>query len=374
MTFFKKFRVLRHFFIKNFLLISFLVLLIIIRYVTTRPIYQNGDRVRITTSVLSDPIKYSTSVYIKVGDLKVYLPKDTDISYGDKIIVEGVVSNDPNNGVKKLTDAKLRKVEKEKTILSSFRNSVVSFYQNVLPEPMGGLMGGIVIGAKGALSTDFYDLTKKVGLTHVVVASGTNISFVVAFLMGTLTLILPRRKAIFFVIVGIILYLFISGFDAPLIRAAIMASLLFMAQETGRLSSSWRILVLTASIMLIYNPEWVSDIGFILSFVSTASIMLFERKIRNLLNKVPEVLKEGLSTSFAAQIGVSPILFVTFGQFNLFSPLVNALVLWTIPYIMVLGVVGGVMGLAFPIIGKIVLWLSYPLLWWFVHIVTLFNF
>ncbi len=360
--------------IKNLVIISLLILVIFIRYITARPIYKDGDRVRITTSVLSDPIKYSTSVYIKVRDLKVYLPKDTDISYGDKIIVEGVVNDDPNSGVKKLTNTKLKKVEKEKTVLSSFRNSIISFYQRVLPEPSGGLMSGIIIGAKGALSTEFYDLTKKVGVAHVVVASGTNISFVVSFLMGTLTLVLSRRKAILFVIVGIVLYLFISGFDAPLIRAAIMASLLFVAQRSGRLSSSWRILVLTASAMLIYNPEWTNDIGFILSFVSTASIMLFEKRIRVFLKKVPEILREGLSTSFAAQIGVSPIIFVTFGQFNIFSPLVNALVLWTIPYIMVLGVVGGMMGLIFPIIGKMVLWMAYPLLWWFVHIVTLFNF
>jgi hypothetical protein len=69
--------------------------------------------------------------------------------------------------------------------------------------------------------------------------------------------------------------------------------------------------------------------------------MLFEKRLRKALKFTPEVLKEGLSTSFAAQIGVAPILFVTFGQFNILFPLINALVLWTIPYIMILGSVGG---------------------------------
>jgi competence protein ComEC len=126
--------------------------------------------------------------------------------------------------------------------------------------------------------------------------------------------------------------------------------------------------------MLIYNPDWLIDIGFILSFVSTASLMLFEKRIRIWLSKVPEVLKEGLSTSLAAQIGVAPILFVTFGQFNILSPVVNALVLWTIPPLMILGAVGGLFGLIFPFLGKMILWASFPLLWWFVHIVTFFNF
>jgi competence protein ComEC len=352
----------------KYVILGALILLIIFRYFTTRPVYKNGQTVRITSSVLSDPINYSTSQYLRLAGLKIYLPLVPEISYGDKITVEGIV----NDG--KLESPKLIKVGEQKTFLSGVRNSVISFYQKILPEPESGLLAGIVIGAKGALSSDFYNQTKIVGVAHVVVASGTNVTFVVSFLMGVATLILPRRKAIFFVIVGIILYLFISGFDAPLIRAAIMASILFLSQETGRLVNAWRVLILTASLMLIYNPDWLVDIGFILSFVSTMSLMLFEKRIRTWLSKFPEVLKEDLSTSLAAQIGVAPILFVTFGQFNILSPLVNALVLWTVPPLMILGAVGGLFGLIFPFLGKMVLWASFPLLWWFVHIVTLFNF
>jgi len=345
-----------------------LILLIIFRFFTTRPVYKDGQMIRITSSVLSDPIQYSTSQYLRLAGLKIYLPLVPEVSYGDKIIVEGIVLSG------KLESSKLVKVGEEKTFLSGVRNSIISFYQNVLPEPMSGLLAGIVIGAKGAMPSDFYNQTKLVGVAHVVVASGTNVTFVVSFLMGILTLILPRRKAISFVIVGIILYLFISGFDAPLIRAAIMAGVLFLSQETGRLVNAWRVLVLTAALMLIYNPDWIADIGFILSFVSVGSLMLFERRIKTWLSRVPEVLKEGLSTSLAAQIGVAPIMFVTFGRFNILSPVVNALVLWMVPPLMILGAVGGILGLIFPFLGKIVLWVSFPLLWWFVHIVTLFNF
>lgn len=357
----------------KYVLPGLLILLIIFRYFTTRPVYINGQTIRITSAVLSDPIKYSTAQYLHLAGLKIYLPLFPEVSYGDKIIVEGIV-NDGKLENPKLITQKFMKAGGSKTFLSGFRNSIISFYQKVLPEPMGGLLGGIVIGAKGSLSADFYNQTKNVGVAHVVVASGTNITFVVSFLMGVVTLVLSRKKAIVFVIVGIILYLFISGFDAPLVRAAIMASILFLSQETGRLVSAWRILILTAALMLVYNPDWILDIGFILSFVSTMSLMLFEKRIRNYLHKVPEVLKEGLSTSLAAQIGVSPILFVTFGQFNVLSPVVNALILWTVPYLMILGAIGGVTGLIFPFLGKIVLWVCYPLLWWFVHIVTLFNF
>jgi competence protein ComEC len=278
-----------------------------------------------------------------LAGLKTYLPLFPEISYGDKISVEGLVNGD------KLDKPKLVDV-KPSSQISKFRNNIISFYQKTLPQPESGLVSGILLGSKGALTQDFYDLTKKTGVAHVVVASGTNVTFVVSFLMGILVLFMSRKKAIYFCIFGILGYLFMSGFDAPLIRAAIMASVLFMAQETGRLVSTWRVLLITAGIMLIIKPDWLIDIGFILSFVSVSSILFFEPKISKWTGKL-------FSTTIAAQIGVAPILFVTFGQFNILSPIVNALVLWTIPMIMVLGGFGGVVGLIWPFLGKIILYL-----------------
>lgn len=296
-----------------------------------------------------------------------YLPLFPEIAYGDKVVIEGAVEDG------KLDNPKLIKILPTKTFLSGFRNAIIDFYEKSLPQPEAGLLGGIVIGAKGALNQEFYDQTKAVGVAHVVVASGTNVTFVVSFLIGFTTIFLPRRKAIPFVILGIILYLFISGFDAPLIRATLMSSSLFFAQETGRLVSSWRILCLTALLMLVARPDWILDIGFALSFVSTASIMLFQKRIDKFLWRMPEIIRTDLTTTLSAQIGVTPILFVTFGQFNIWSPLVNVLVLWTVAPLMILGSIGGVIGILMPSLGKAILYLSYPLLLWFVKIVSIFQ-
>ncbi|HET7099070.1 MAG TPA: ComEC/Rec2 family competence protein [Patescibacteria group bacterium] len=358
---------------KRYLIWILLISLIIFRYFTTRPVYHNGDMVRITSTIMSDPVHYPTSQYIKIAGLKTYLPLFPEVSYGQRIIVEGVVNTDKLDNDKKLDKPKLIKIEDSKSVGSNFRNSIINFYQKTLPDPEAGLIAGSVLGAKGALTQDFWNQVKNTGVAHVVVASGTNVTFVVSFLITVLTLFLPRPKAIPFVIFGIILYLFISGFDAPLIRAAIMATVVFTANETGRIVSTWRVLILTAGIMLIIKPDWLVDIGFILSFVSTASLMLFERKIRLKLKFLPEIAKEGLSTSLAAQIGVAPILFVTFGQFNILSPIINALVLWTIPFIMILGAMGGAIGLIFPFIGKLILYICYPFAWWFVRVIEIFN-
>ena len=351
-----------------------LILVIIYRFVVTLPTYKDGQKVRITTVVYSDPINYNTSQYLRVAGFKVYLPQIPEIVYGDKIVVTGTVDGDTSVTGYALKNPKLTEVSKTKNFASNLRKKLVDFYQSSLPSPYSGLIAGITLGAKGFIPNDFWEKVKSTGVAHVVVASGTNVTFVTAFMVTTLSTILPRKKLIPIVVLSILLYLFLSGFDAPLIRAAIMGILAFVAQINGRVAQAWRILILAGFLMLVVNPLWLTDLGFILSFVATASLILFEKRIRDKLTALPGVLKESFSISLAAQIGVAPILFVRFGQFNILSPIINALVLWTIPGIMILGVVGGVVGLAIPSLGKIILYLSYPLLWWFTAIVTLFSF
>ncbi|HUC94381.1 MAG TPA: ComEC/Rec2 family competence protein [Candidatus Saccharimonadales bacterium] len=351
----------------RYLIWPLLILLIVFRYFTTRPVYKNGDTVRITATVYSDPVNYPGSQGIKIGGLRFYLPVFPEISYGDRIIVEGTVDSG------KLKNPKLISVTESQGFGSGFRNKIISFYQTVLPQPMSGLIAGITLGSKGTLASDFWQQIKNTGIVYMISASGIKVTFLVSFLMGVLTFFLPRKKAIIIVIIAIIMYLFISGFGASPVRAAVMAFLAFFGQETGRLVSSWRILFLTAGIMLAVQPDWLTDIGFALSFVSIASIMLFNKRIERLLKFIPEVLKESLSISLSAQIGLSPILFVTFGQFNIWSPLINVLVLWTVPFVMILGSLGGVVGLMWPFLGRFILLVSYPLLWWFCKIVSVFS-
>lgn len=335
--------------------------LIVVRYFFVKPEYRDGDKVRITSVIYSDPVKYEKSQYIKLHGLQIYLPLFPQIYYGDRVVIEGDINGN------KLDNAILIENTGSSGLTSSFRNSILYFYERNIPQPESGLLAGIVLGSKGALTNEFYENTKLVGVTHVVVASGTNISFIVSFCMNSLVLIVNRRKAIYFVILSIILYLFMSGFQAPLIRASIMSSVLLLSQNVGRVINTWRIFFLTAIGMLIVNPYWILDMGFILSFAATASLLLFEKRISQKFERLPKFLKEGFSTSLAAQIGVFPILIVIFRQFNILSVLVNGLVLWTVPFIMISGAVAGIFQ------SKLILYISYPFLKWFTFMVWIFT-
>jgi competence protein ComEC len=346
----------------------FLIILLFARFSFNKPKYKDGDSVRIATKILSEPIVYDRQQYLKIKGLKTYLPKYPEIKYGDRIIIEGRVDKD------KLKNPILIKIDNQDIgFLYKLRVDIISFYKKTLPEPYSSLVAGIVLGSK-QIPEEFWTLLKKTGTAHVVVASGTNVTLVATFLISSLTYYFKRRTAVFISVAGIFLYVILSGFDAPIVRAAIMGSIVFFGQERGRVVNTWRVLIISGYLMLLIKPEWIMDLGFILSFVATMSLLIFQKRIDNYLKFIPNVFREGLSTSLAAQIGVAPIIFVTFGQFSLLSPVINALILWVIPYVMVSGAVAGIIGLVVPILGNAILYISFPLLLWFVKVITIFSF
>ena len=326
-----------------FILFGVLILRIYFYY-SLRTKYPNGTKIRITSKVTIEPVVYDKSQYLKLIGLKIYIPKYPEVNYGDTVVIEGVVVDN------KLTDVEVIKIEKSRGFIYNFRNKVIDFYQKSLPQTHASLVAGMTLGSKANISLDFWTVLKNSGTAHVVVASGMNVSLVASFLMGFLVLIFPRRRAIPFALMGIWIY----------------------AQELGRIYSAFRALVGSAGTLLIIRPDWFTDLGFILSFVATLSLIIFVPKIERLFRSWPKIVKQDLVTTLSAQIGVAPILYYYFGQFNVFSPIANVLVLWTVVPITILGMVSGIIGTFSEPIGKSVLLLVYPLTSWFIRIVTLF--
>lgn len=347
-------------------LFIFLIPLIIYRYFSSLPKYNDGDLLKIKTTIYSEPIQYDNYQYLKINNLKVYLSKYPEVVYGDRLEIIGRVNQD------KLIVNTYEILEKERGLFSNFRNRILKFYKENLPEPYSSLVSGIVLGSK-SMPDDFWEKLKTTGTAHVVVASGTNISLLVSFLLSSLTIFIKRRFAVFITTAGILFYVFLSGFDAPIVRASIMAGFLFLAQIKGRVVESFKLLILTLMVMLVFKPYWLNDLGFILSFTATASIMLFSSKIEILFKKLPRIIKENVVVTLSAQIGVLPILYSTFGQFNLWSIIVNPLVLWVTPYIMAFGSLAGVLSLFVPLVARLILSVIFPFLYYFNFVVDSFS-
>jgi len=344
-----------------------LVFVLLLRLLAFKQPYLDGQKIRIRSFVSSEPIKYSDSQLIRLYELKIYLPLYPEINYGDYIEVEGVVNEN------ELKDPVVREIRETRGLLYNVREKLLESIKIALPEPHASLVAGVTLGIKSGIPQDFSDILKKTGTAHVVVASGMNVTLVAGFLVNALTLVFSRKKAIPLAVFGIWVYALISGFDAPIIRAAIMGSFAFIAQRVGRVVFAWKGLIFSALIMLIINPGWIRDIGFILSFTATASILYFEPKIRKRISFLPKIIRENFSTSLSAQIAVSPIIYLTFGQFNIFSPLINTLIAPVIAPMTIIAGMGSLVSIIIPGFGKLIILLVYPLTSYFIWVVKLFT-
>ncbi len=348
----------------------FLYLLVIsiflIRFISSTPHFIDGQRIRISSQVASEPSSAYGKQTFKLVGLKVSLPSFPEVHYGDYVVIEGTVEN------RELINPKLKDLKISNNILVNLRRKLISVYNQSLPNPHSSLVAGIVIGAKSNLG-DFYNKLINTGTSHVVVASGMNVTMFSTFVLAVFLSFTKRKWAIIATLSFILIYCFIAGFEAPIVRAALMSFLALVAQLFGRLVNTLRIFFLTGSLMIFIRPDWLGDIGFILSFATTLSMILFEKKVNRLIHFVPNVFRESLSTSLSAQLIASPIIFFSFGRINLVSPLINALVLWTVAPIMIIGGVGGLIGIISEQLGSFVLLLVYPLTHWFVFVINLFG-
>ena len=238
-------------------------------------------------------------------------------------------------------------------------------FASYLPNTEAGLLSGVVLGTKKSLPVKLYEQMQQTGTLHIAVASGMNIALMAQPALVFLTLFFKRRIALIPLFILIWFYALLTGFQPPIIRASIMASLLYLAQEFGRKTENIRILLLTGYVMILINPQLIFDLGFQLSFTSMLGLTYLEPALKSSKN----IFLRLMASTLACQIATLPIIMVNFGEYNLISPIANLLVLWTIPYILGIGLISAILSFFSRFLSGLLLWLFYPLMWYFVTVI-----
>lgn len=244
--------------------------------------------------------------------------------------------------------------------------------------PESGLMAGILYGSKSGLPKDVSANFNNTGVTHIVAVSGFNITIIATVLMSVLIAIgLWRRQAYWVAVVSIWLFTILSGLGASAIRAAVMGTIALTAERLGRRGSVGTILIVSAAVMLLANPLlFLWDAGFQLSFLATLGIVyvtpILEKKI-TWANKWFGKIREPLITTLAAIIATTPLIMYQFGRFSLVAPLVNILVLWVVPWLMLLGFLAVVGSALFFPLGQAIAWFAHLGLAYVIFVTGLFG-
>ncbi|OGV91981.1 hypothetical protein A3A66_04635 [Microgenomates group bacterium RIFCSPLOWO2_01_FULL_46_13] len=277
-----------------------------------------------------------------------------------------------------------------------FSKHLTGIIKATLPEPHASLLAGIILGTKEKFPQDFYDQLITTGTLHIIAASGFNVTVVAKAVISLFTQFVRRRLATVLSILAILIYTVMAGMSEPVVRAAIMGSVSFLAQAFGRQYLAGWALFLSASVMALVNPSLLTNVSFQLSVAATAGIIWFEPQLSRLLDRwlkiktrssmqsapsrvvawamgIKTQISTDLSTTLAATFAIIPITLIQFESISLISPLVNAMVLWLIPPLMFLGAVLAAAGLIWLPLAKLVALLTWPLLELFVQVINLWS-
>lgn len=276
----------------------------------------------------------------------------------------------------------------------SILETVSSVVVRSLPEPHAGLLLGILFGTKATLSKPFTESLIQTGTIHIVALSGMNITMLISFVQLVCLRYLRRPIANLFSVGIIIGFIYVVGFSASVIRAAIMGCISLLAITLGRRNVPIYALLLAVSCMILLNPLWVVDLSFQLSVLATLGIILFARKEQVLRSQLTEIqpekaklqtiemqseyqhhgavagilrisrsiyrlIEDDLRVTLAAQVFTVPLILFTFHRVSLIAPLTNVLIGWLIAPIMLTGLVMiavGLVWLPFAQIAGAVVW------------------
>lgn len=353
-----------------------------------------GDSIAYVTTLNQEPKTSSGYQFFqtevgnrRIGVLTSAFPQ---FYYGDKLKIKGKISSQktqlPNKGLQDRFVLYFPKIEAEKNtsilaVVSSIRQKLISNFSETLSFSGSSLLLGIVFGIREAMPKEFLEQLRLTGVMHVIAASGMNVTMVAGFLTSLTVLFFKRKTALVISMLGILFYATLAGLQPSIVRASIMAIIVFSAQILGRQATAGYSLFLTAIFMLFLSPREIFDIGFQLSFLSTAGILYIQplftrpsprlRRASRFFQK--SVLGESIITTFSAQVSTLPILLLNFGSYSIWSIIVNAAVLWTIPPLMVLGGIAGIFSFIFTPISKLILFICLPFLMYFEKVVSLFS-
>lgn len=233
-----------------------------------------------------------------------------------------------------------------------------------------GLVAGLAIGERGAISEELAGQMKDLSLTHLVAVSGANLAIVAAavfFLLAQLGLSRNWRFALSYL--AMFGYVLLVGPESSVLRAATMASFVMAGLWIGRRVSPLRMLAWAVLFLLLVDPGLAVDFGFGLSVFATSGLLVLATKIFEKFDgKVHPFIALGLAATFAAQLYTMPILLILQPSIPVYSVVANLIVEPVVAPVTVLGITAAVFSGFLPVVTQILTWLASLGTWWIVFV------
>ena len=192
------------------------------------------------------------------------------------------------------------------------------------------VLAALTLGYKDELEPEVMAHYSASGAMHVLSVSGLHVGVIYLIVNSLLSLFFRRPSLLIpktiVMVVMLWVYAFITGLSPSVVRASAMFSLVSVGKALERHAQIYNTISSTGFILLIYNPFYLYDVGFQLSYTAVLGIVYFQPKLSPLLtvsNKALKWLWDLTSVSLAAQIGTLPLSLFYFNQFPNYFLLTN---------------------------------------------------
>lgn len=223
-----------------------------------------------------------------------------------------------------------------------------------LPADEAALVRGMTTGDTAGMGERTEEIMRRAGISHLVAVSGANIALVLAAVLGPLLLLGVRRRprllAAATVVAG---YVWLVGDEPSVQRAATMAAPLLAARFAGVRASPVAVLALTVALWSVLDPVTAASIGFLLSALATAAILIVAPPLATALvelsgERLGRTAALVLAVPLVAQAACTPVLLLLTPELSLWAVAVNMAVAPLVGPATVIGLVALVLGVVSP--------------------------
>ena len=293
------------------------------------------------------------AIYKQVVDRKViiYIPKDSlskKITAGDYLLFNGLLEK-PQAYLRKYSFAATGFIRREawrpendcKHSFSLFlkalsvRRNLLSRLQKIVPDrPSYAIAAALMFGYRNEIDSDLQQSFARIGAAHILAISGTHFSILFGMLYFLLSFIgnSLKGKIIKQLILFPLIWAFalLTGFPPSVVRAALMLSIWGIGNAVFHKPFTLNTVAVAAFFMLLFNPLYLFDVGFQLSFAAVISIVLIQPYFAGLYvskNPILRYIWNLSSVSISVQPGVLPLSVYYFRQIPVIFLLTNILLI-----------------------------------------------
>jgi competence protein ComEC len=252
----------------------------------------------------------------------------------------------------------------------ALRHKLVRGLALSLPGDQAALAQALLLGIRSGIPQEMNEAFRNTGTSHILAISGLHVGVLLALLVGISVWLFGRRRNMYLLLplIGVWLYVVLSGFSASAERSAVMATVYLAALALGRQQSVLPALALAAGVMAGVDPKTLKDISFQLSATAVAGIVLLgpliSRWIVGLsggrLERTPTFgIVDGVATGVAATVATLPLLAFHFHRVSVVGVPATLLLLPALSIALVISTIAAAFGLVGGVVASVVGWIAY---------------